>query len=187
MPEVQSQVEIKRILESIDRMYDQFHKKICSIIWHVPISAHPQLAPATAEAAWPCFPSTAFSPGHLSFPPATPPLLTLPLSSGAVTFTGVHHLRPEPPSVRWNQPVPKPNCDFQILESQPEIAHCKEEFVGSHDQTMASRGVDWDYGNRPRQEGACPPNPLPRHLSAVMALVSPPQTDLRQGRRGCDQ
>lgn len=166
-------------------MCDQFHKKICSIIWHVPISAHPQLAPATAEAAWPWFPSTAFSSGRLSFPPGIPPILTLPPSSGAVTFTAVHHLQPEPPSVLWNQPVPKPNLDFQILESQPEIAHWKEEFVGSHD--MASRGVDWDYRNHPRQEFACPPNPLPGHLSAVLALVSPTQTDLWQGRRGCNQ
>lgn len=154
-------------------MCDKFHRQICSIMWHVPISTHLQLPPASARHCLAVLPQHCFLSGCLC---RHPPDNT--------AFAG-HHPPIRYIDLPWVSHISSQTCrqrtgitqyqslrKLQTLESQPAIAHWKEEFAGSLDQTMGTKGVTWTAEvTKARSLTAGPLNPLPCCFSALPLLM----------------
>lgn len=149
MLKVWSQVKIKRTLDCIDCVIN-----VASLFSYITRSYfHPPPTFCCFCQLW--LVSLAPSSLLVSLPLPKDPHLwwTLPLSAG--TFTS-HGLPTSPSRSTVNalkSSVPKPTWDLQV-----EIARWKEEFMGSHDQTMGSREVPLDGRNDQSQDCDCPPN-----------------------------
>ena len=112
--------------------------------------------------------------------PALPSLLvSLPLPKIIPTFAGhclsqqapffprgFQYLQPDPSSVPWNL------LYLSIVGTWKfEIARWKEEFMGSHDQTIRSREVYLDGRNDQNQDRGCSPSPPWLHFSLLLLLT----------------
>lgn len=72
-----------------------------------PLPLTPKFLPLLSDAAWQYFTSAVFLPtGNITFA-GHGSSHRIPLPS-----TDFQHLQPEPPSVNWSHPVPKPGWDF---------------------------------------------------------------------------